>query len=195
MNWILILTAYRLTCLKDLSYLRVHVNHHVLFCLNLVVSFIHLWFHPNSERLAHYRVDDVGDVLPGQLLNFLFNWKVLVHSRILLGECLHVFDWQAFKLGNVDMLDISRLNTFFGPRLNISQMPDCYIFKWWQEDVHFRCKESVNLTFALKLGSKLGSCNLLVLIEHLGMSSPRWYLIRVVHGPLNWSIWGLVGFN
>ena len=113
-----------MTGLEDLGDLWIHVDEHVLFRLDLVIALLHLRLDPESEWVPHYRIDDVGYELPGQLLDLLLDREVLVHTRILLGEGLHILDRQALELRDIDVLDVSTLDALLRPRLDISEMPD-----------------------------------------------------------------------
>ena len=74
------------------------------------------------------------------------------------------------------MLDIRRLNAFLRSRLDVSKMPDRDVLERWQEDIYLRCEESINLSLALEFCRKLSGSNFLILVEYLGLSSPRRYL-------------------
>ena len=60
----LILTTDRLAGPKDLGYFWIHVDHHILLCLDFVVSLPHLGLDPLGEGISSDRVDYVGYVLP-----------------------------------------------------------------------------------------------------------------------------------
>ena len=57
-----ILTTDRGGGVEDAGYLRVHVDHHVLVCLQLLVAFIDALLHPSCEVSLCERVDHVRDV-------------------------------------------------------------------------------------------------------------------------------------
>ena len=104
-----------MTGLEDLSDLWIHVDEHVLLGLDLVIALLHLRLDPESEWVPHDRIDDVGYELPGQLLDLLLDREVLVHTRILLGEGLHILDRQALELRHIDVLDVCTLDTLLRP--------------------------------------------------------------------------------
>ena len=99
---------------EDRCNLRIHVYKHVLLSLDLVISLLHLRLDPFGELIANDGVDDVSDVLPGQLVHLFLDGEVLIHPGILAGELLHVFDGQALELGHVDMLDVCTFDALLG---------------------------------------------------------------------------------
>ena len=74
------------------------------------------------------------------------------------------------------MLDIRGLDALLRSRLDVSEMPDGHILERWQEDIYLGCEESINLSLALEFCRKLSGCHFLILVEYLGLSSPRRYL-------------------
>ena len=144
--------------------------------LYLVVSLFHLRLDPLSERVANDCVYYVCNILARQLVHLLLDWEIFVDSRILFGENLHVFDGQALKLWNIDVLDILGLDAFLRSRLDVSEMPYRDVLERWQKDIHLRCEEPIDLTLALEFCRKLSGCHLLILVEDLSLSSPRRYL-------------------
>ena len=80
------LTADGLTGSEDLGDLRVHVDHHILFCFDLVVALLHLSLYPLGKRSTHDGIYDIGDVLPRQLVHLLFDGKVAGDARIRVAK-------------------------------------------------------------------------------------------------------------
>ena len=74
------------------------------------------------------------------------------------------------------MLDILGLDAFLRSRLDVSEMPDRDVLERRKEDIHLRCEEPIDLALALEFRRKLSGCHLLILVEDLGLSSPRRYL-------------------
>ena len=124
-----------MTGLEDLGDLWIHVDEHVLFRFDLVIALFHLRLDPESEWVPHYRKDHVSCELPGQLLDLLLDREILVHTRILLGEGLHILDRQALELRDIDVLDVRTLDALLRPRLDISEMPDGDVFEGRQVHV------------------------------------------------------------
>ena len=81
-----------MTSPEDFGDLGIHVNHHVLLCLDLVISLLHLRLDPQGERVPNNRVYDVRDILAGKLLDLLINREVLVDAWVLFGKRLHILD-------------------------------------------------------------------------------------------------------
>ena len=58
-----ILTTDRLASLEDLSYFRIHIDHHVLLGFDLVVTLPHLGLDPLGKDIATDCVDNVCYIL------------------------------------------------------------------------------------------------------------------------------------
>ena len=99
-----------MTGLEDLGYLRVHVDHHVLFGLDLVIPLPHLLLDPLGEWVTNDGIDDIGDVLPRKLLHLPFDGKITSHLRISTGKGLHILNRQALELWHIDVLSLVALD-------------------------------------------------------------------------------------
>ena len=71
------LTADRRRGVEDAGDFRVHVDHHVFVCLQLLVTFVNARLHPSCEVTFRQRVDHVCDVGSGQLPR----QKVRLHTK------------------------------------------------------------------------------------------------------------------
>ena len=92
---------------------------------------------------------------------------------------MHVFDGKSLKLRHIDVLDLVALNPLFGTRLDVLQVPDGHILKWWEVDIDLRSQESVHLSFALELRGKFGCRHLCSMVKDLSLSSGSRYLVGV----------------
>ena len=104
------LTADGLARLEDLGDFWIHIDHHVLFGLDLVVALPHLRLHPLGEWVANDGIDDIGDVLPRKLLHLPFDGKITSHLRICTGKGLHILNRQALELWHIDVLSLVALD-------------------------------------------------------------------------------------
>ena len=166
---------------EDLSYFWIHIDHHVLFCFDLVISLLHLRLNPFSERISNDGIYDVGDILPGQLLHLFFNREVPGYLRISTSEHLHILDSQTLELWHIDVLGLVALDPLLGSRLNVLQMPNSDILEGWEEDMDLRGQEAIYFSLALEFGSKFRRSYLRVLVEDLSLSSGSRYLVGVIH--------------
>ena len=166
---------------EDLSYFWIHIDHHVLFCFDLVISLLHLRLNPFSERISNDGIYDVGDILPGQLLHLFFNREVPGYLRISTSEHLHILDSQSLELWHIDVLGLVALDPLLGSRLNVLQMPNSDILEGWEEDMDPRGQEAIYFSLALEFGSKFRRSYLSVLVEDLSLSSGSRYLVGVIH--------------
>ena len=110
-----VLTAHRLTGSEDLGYFRIHVDHHILLCLDLIIPLLHLRPNTNRKWVPNNSIYEVGDVLTWELLYFLLYREVFVDSRILASKALHILNRESLKLWHIDMFDVSRLNALLCP--------------------------------------------------------------------------------
>jgi hypothetical protein len=140
-----------LTGLEDLGDFRVHIDHHVLLGLDFGVPLLHLALHPQSEGIAGDGVYDISYILSRQFFNLLLDWEIARDGRKSSSICLHVFDGQSLELRYIEVFDLVALNSLFRTRLDILQVPDGHILKWWEVDIDLRSQETVHFSFALEL--------------------------------------------
>jgi len=108
-----------LTGLEDLGDFRVHIDHHVLLCLDFGVPLLHLALYPQSEGIAGDSVYDISYILSRQFFNLFLDWEIACDGGKRGREGLHVFDGQSLKLRNINMLDLIALNPLFGTGLDV----------------------------------------------------------------------------
>ena len=84
--------------MEDLRYLRVHLDHNVLFISHFGMSLIYLMFHPSGELVLEYGGAHIGYPLLGCLGKLKLRLRqVLVYLRVIVVQILpDLLDSKAF---------------------------------------------------------------------------------------------------
>ena len=158
---LLALTADCLGLLVYGGYLWIHLYEHLPLLHDLGVSFIYSGFDPCAERLPNNRVDDVGDVGPGQLQNLLLCFGQGSQDLIIvLAELEEVLDAKALILGHRDVLHVLSLNEQSFSCSDVSKMPDRAGVEAREVAADFVAEKVIHLLLVAELGAKVFGCDL-----------------------------------
>ena len=93
-------------------------------------------------------MDDVGKVSSRKFVDLLLDWQIALALRLLIHVLKHVDDGQAVVLWNRDVFDRVRFYVQFGPRSDVSQVPDGDVLWLRQVDLAFACEKAETLDLA-----------------------------------------------
>ena len=115
--------------MEDSRNVWVHGDHVVALQGHPLISPVDLCIYPILEILPHDGVNNISQVSPAELLNFLAWWQCLFNISVILSKVEYVLDCQAFELRNFYDLDIVTVDNCLHPHGQVTKVPngDCFI--------------------------------------------------------------------
>ena len=135
-------------------HLRIQFNH-AFFLGTLSIPGINFIGDPGGETFSNNGIDNIGSILPCELVYFLFYcWESSPDLIVWLCKFEHEFNLQTFKEWYWNVFDIRIFDDLLFATSKITKVKNSNILKGWKISTTIDGNKAVNLSFTLIFSSE-----------------------------------------